>query len=59
MLYVEGGHNAARIMDDIEEFDRKQIQLEELEEAGVDTMYVPEGMSIREVSMGVIPADGG
>lgn len=59
LLYVEGGHETATFLDKIEEFDRTETEAEEAEEfdaldALEDSLAMPEGMNLREMSMGVI-----
>lgn len=56
LIYLDGGREAAEIMDDMEDKDRKDRQRDEDDAAGIDDgMTMPEGMSLREGYMGVIP----
>lgn len=56
VLFVDAGKYAIEELDKIEEFDRADREAEEKEIAGIpDNMAMPEGMSLQEMSMGVIP----
>lgn len=56
VIYIDGGRDAATLMDEMEEKDRELLQREQDDLAGIpDTTTVPEGMgSLREASLGVI-----
>lgn len=59
VIFVDGGHAASNVMDEMEETDHKDAEVEVEFDNAVDlpdTMAVPEGMNLREASMGVIPS---
>lgn len=56
VLFVDGGTVAADLMDKMEERYRETLQIAINEEQGLyDDTAIPDGMSLREMSMGVIP----
>ncbi len=59
VLFVDGGKSAAELMDSMEEEDRKYAdpEIEDSPYVGSvpDNAAMPEGMNLREFSMGVIP----
>lgn len=55
VLFVDGGHQAAEIMDNLEEQYLESIEDERrLDDGEFDDTAFPEGMNLRETSFGVI-----